>query len=244
MGPVGRWIPLLALAGLCMAPGAAAVAATVDAARVDAARAERHGTATGTGERLAGLAADLVEVPSRDRPVVGDARRAPLAASIPALPPSAEASRPAATPEPMVAGLDGTVEPAPAARAPIEPMPAPPAAHRDEPDAVSPPTRVFVHFSTLDAGGAEAARRLSRHLRDRGFGVADIRAVPFTIAMPRVRYFFADDRESARGLSRAFAEFRRDTGTLRQPVRLEDYAHYRPQPREGNVEVWLPSRRS
>ena len=66
---------------------------------------------------------------------------------------------------------------------------------------------MFVHFSTIAADGADEARRLVAYLRARGFAVADIRAVSFPIATPKVRYFFADDAAAARRLTGTLAEF-------------------------------------
>jgi hypothetical protein len=102
---------------------------------------------------------------------------------------------------------------------------------------------VFVHYSTTAADGAADARRLSHYLRTRGFDVADIRAVSYPIAVPRVRFFFAADATAARRLTGALAEYRLGSPHEQSAIRLQDYLHYRPLPQPGNIEVWLPSGR-
>lgn len=108
---------------------------------------------------------------------------------------------------------------------------------------ISPRSRVFVHYSTTAADGAADARRVSDYLRTRGFDVVDIRAVSYPIAVPRVRFFFAADATAARRLTGALAEYRLGLPHGQSAVRLQDYAHYRPLPQPGNVEIWLPSGR-
>jgi hypothetical protein len=112
-----------------------------------------------------------------------------------------------------------------------------------EAGAIGRRPRVFVHYSTTAAEGAADARRITDYLRARGFDVVDIRSVPYPIAVPRVRFFFAADASAARRLTGALAEYRLALPHGQSAVRLQDYAHYRPLPQPGNIEVWLPSGR-
>jgi hypothetical protein len=99
--------------------------------------------------------------------------------------------------------------------------------------------RVFIHHVAHGQEDAALARRLADHLRRRGFTVADIRPVDFSIGKPSVRYFFARDRAASRQLVEEVSRFFEETPS-QAPDEASDFTHYVPKPRPGNVEVWLP----
>jgi hypothetical protein len=99
--------------------------------------------------------------------------------------------------------------------------------------------RVFIHHVARHQADAALARQLADYLRRRGFIVADIRPVDFSIGKPSVRYFFARDRAASRQLVEEVSRFFEDTPS-QAPDEASDFIHYVPKPRPGNVEVWLP----
>jgi hypothetical protein len=100
--------------------------------------------------------------------------------------------------------------------------------------------RVFIHHVARQQGDAALARQLADYLRRRGFIVADIRPVDFSIGKPSVRYFFARDRAASRQLVEEVSRFFEETPS-QAPDEASDFTHYVPKPRPGNVEVWLLS---
>jgi hypothetical protein len=111
------------------------------------------------------------------------------------------------------------------------------------PDRPTPPAgeiRVFIHHFAGSGTNAALAERLAEHLRGRGFTVADIRPVDFSIGKTSVRYFFEDDRHASERLIDELGRFLEDAGA-RAPDRASDFTHFTPKPRPGNVEVWLPA---
>jgi hypothetical protein len=98
--------------------------------------------------------------------------------------------------------------------------------------------RVFIHHVAHHQEDAALARQLADHLRRRGFTVADIRPVDFSIGTPSVRYFFARDRAASQHLVEEVSRFFAETPS-QAPDEASDFTHYVPKPRPGNVEVWL-----
>jgi hypothetical protein len=99
--------------------------------------------------------------------------------------------------------------------------------------------RVFIHYVAHREADAALARRLADHLQRRGFTVADVRAVDFSIGKPSVRYFFAPDRAASWHLVEEVSRFFEET-PAQAAGEASDFTHYMPKPRPGNVEVWLP----
>ena len=108
-----------------------------------------------------------------------------------------------------------------------------------EDDRPATEIRVFIHHVARHQGDAALARQLADYLRRRGFIVADIRPVDFSIGKPSVRYFFARDRAASRQLVEEVSTFFEDAPS-QAPDEASDFTHYVPKPRPGNVEVWLP----
>jgi hypothetical protein len=99
--------------------------------------------------------------------------------------------------------------------------------------------RIFIHHVADQRDGA-LAERLADYLRGRGFTVADIRPVGFSIGKSSVRYFFARDRVASQRLVGELARFA-EGGTSLAPDHASDFTHFLPKPRPGSVEVWLPT---
>ena len=110
----------------------------------------------------------------------------------------------------------------------LDPPTSPPA------NAAAPRPRVFVHYA--EGGGSRAvarAERLADRVGDAGFAEVNLRSVPFAVETGSVRYFYAADR--------VFAERLIETlGGTETTWRLTDFTTYRPLPRPGTLEVWLP----
>jgi hypothetical protein len=73
-------------------------------------------------------------------------------------------------------------------------------------------------------------------LTSRSLGTVEARFVPVAIETPSIRYFHPEDRATAL----AVAELLDDLPTPGTVWRLGDFTDYRPLPRRGTVEVWLP----
>jgi hypothetical protein len=98
--------------------------------------------------------------------------------------------------------------------------------------------RIFIHHLADRQGDITLAQRLADHLRGRGFTVADIRPVEFSIGKPSVRYFFARDRAASQRLVEELHRFFEPDTSL-APEQASDFTHYLPKPRPRTVEVWL-----
>jgi hypothetical protein len=179
---------------------------------------------------------------------------APFEAALPASEPSPPVAAPAPpvtepaprdrlgppleAPEPSGLAPALTPRPEPEARAaPIEPAPpAEPAPQPEEPAATSLPgeVRVFIHHSAGDAAAAGRARTLAQRLQGAGTRAVIIRQVPFGIRGLSVRYFHDADRVTA---ARTLEVTRQMLGGATTP---SDFTTFRPSPRPGTIEVWLP----
>ncbi|MGF1552813.1 MAG: hypothetical protein ACFBWO_09960, partial [Paracoccaceae bacterium] len=134
---------------------------------------------------------------------------------------------------------DGAVAPIPlpraervAAMAPSLPAPAsPPEVPSDAPSAGAPaPARVVVHYAD---GALGRAAVLAERLRGRLAGAVELRRVPARVSRANLRFFHSADRPLAERVSSLLAP-------EAPPGRVRDFTHYRPLPRRGTVEVWLP----
>jgi hypothetical protein len=159
--------------------------------------------------------------------------------------PAAEMPAPAAP-------LTPPVTPGPPATAPKEPLPEPTqvvdppsiATHIIHPPppaepAILPP-RVVVHHGD----GAESravAEQLAAQLQSAGFGEVEVRAVPFQVATASIRYFYNEDRRGAERLVAAIGPFLSWHGRA-APSTPIGFTDFRPLPRRGTLEIWLPRR--
>jgi hypothetical protein len=99
--------------------------------------------------------------------------------------------------------------------------------------------RVFVHFSVGNDRAAARARALEETLRQRGVGIVGTVPVQFPIGRPSVRYFHPEDRVAA---IRLLGTARDQLAANREaPLAPSDFTSFRPSPRPGTLEVWLPS---
>ncbi len=187
-----------------------------------------------------------LNVPALRAPAVGvPALDAPAA---PALPP-ATAFRHLLT-ELDQAGPSGGTAPAPPPPAPPR-VAAPPDVPRTRvlqapPGVVPPPPgiavanpefsrrRVFIHYRGGSRRGAVVADDLARTL-DPQFARTVIRTVAATPGAAEIRYFFDDDAEAARALSRSL-------GGAHSPWRVRSFSGFAPSPSPGTLELWVPER--
>ena len=116
--------------------------------------------------------------------------------------------------------------------------PVPTPATEPEP-AVAASPRVFGHYSSEQPGAADAAAEVAGNLREQGFTVADIRAVPLRIDTASVRYFYPGDRAKAEALHDALGSALRGRGFSAGD--LKSMTGYDPAPRRGTLEVWVPA---
>ncbi|TBN42778.1 hypothetical protein EYE42_05000 [Paracoccus subflavus] len=141
-----------------------------------------------------------------------------------------------------------TSEPvAPSAPAPApQPTPAVSAAPRSGAPAAAPrrsvpetsaavPTRtlaqarVVIHYP--ERGGRARSEALVRLLRALDTGEVETRPVRHAVERQSIRYFHAADREMAGIVGEAVGGGR---------ATVSDFTFYRPLPRKGTIEVWLP----
>ena len=165
------------------------------------------------------------------------------------LPPAAQTPPPAVVPEPQPAP-EPAAGPAPAA-APVGPplaaadlpvVAAPVIAQPPAPPApgVAALPRIVIHHG-LGEESASVAEQLATQLRTAGYGEVLVRAVNFDVATASVRYFFLDDRAGAERLVRALGPFLSWHGRA-APSTPIGFTDFRPLPRPGTLEIWLPRR--
>jgi hypothetical protein len=64
----------------------------------------------------------------------------------------------------------------------------------------------------------------------------ELRSVDFSIATPRIRYFYADDAASAAALADILGPPANGSGSWQ----VQDFTYFRPGPTEGTVEIFVP----
>ena len=74
-----------------------------------------------------------------------------------------------------------------------------------------------------------------------GLRAVEVRAVPFDIGTASVRFFFDQDRSQAERLTAAIGPFLSWHGRARPSTPI-GFTDYRPLPRQGTLEIWLPRR--
>ena len=126
-----------------------------------------------------------------------------------------------------LAAREPEIEPLPASQAPTLP--------------VEQAVRVIVHYSAADRDSSEVAGRLAEQLQRAGLGMSEARPVPFRIGATSVRYFRAEDRGRADRLVAAVQPFLSWNGRA-APSTPIDFTDFRPLPRPGTLEIWLPGR--
>lgn len=143
-----------------------------------------------------------------------------------------------APPDPAPPG-SATPGPAPSRPArpvqvPAEPLASAPVARTD--DALPTPARtlaqarIVIHYS--ERRGRAAPEALARQLRAAGTAEVETRAVRQSVERLSIRYFHPADRRASEQLG----------GMLGAggPAEVADFTFYRPRPRAGTVEIWLP----
>lgn len=143
--------------------------------------------------------------------------------TVPAGPaPAAPATAPAASPAPAAPARPAATAASPRNAAALRAQPARQTALSD--------ARVVIHRSAWAT--ARDAQALARRLRRSGAGEVEIRPVRLRLEKQSIRYFHAADRAVSETLGELVGRNGRGT--------VEDFTHYRPLPRRGTVEVWLP----
>lgn len=93
--------------------------------------------------------------------------------------------------------------------------------------------RVVIHYP--ERGGYERSQELTRLLRAVGTAEVETRAVRFAVDRQSIRYFHAADRD----VSGKIADLVGVAGGGGRET-VSDFTTFRPIPRDGTVEIWLP----
>jgi hypothetical protein len=134
------------------------------------------------------------------------------------------APAPAPVPEPAP-------EPRPASRVERPPVDRPRAAVAEaEPSRTLAQARVVIHYP--ERGGFERAEEIVRLLRALGTAEVETRPVRYAVERQSIRYFHAADREASAQISLALSGGGGETPS--------DFTFFRPSPRRGTIEIWLP----
>ncbi|MFC0202367.1 hypothetical protein [Paracoccus rhizosphaerae] len=166
---------------------------------------------------------------------------------LPPVPGRAEEPAPAPVPAPAPPEKPAPpVEAAPQPSTPVEqaaPRRSPPAAAPTAPRVFVPPAdgssrtlaeaRVVIHYP--ERGGYERSQELVRLLRAMGTGEVETRPVRYPVDRQSIRYFHAADRE----VSGVIGDLAGMLGAGGRET-VSDFTYYRPSPRNGTVEIWLP----
>lgn len=191
-------------------------------------------TATQAGAQANGNLPDAQDIWRHLPPLPGQTR-APAPAPEPE-PEPAPAPAPAPRPSPPAAAAPRSA--APIAAAPRRAAAAP--ARNDAPGATNPmisrtlaQARVVIHYP--ERGGYERSQELTRLLRAVGTAEVETRAVRFAVDRQSIRYFHAADRD----VSGKIADLVGVAGGGGRET-VSDFTTFRPIPRDGTVEIWLP----
>ncbi len=96
--------------------------------------------------------------------------------------------------------------------------------------------RIVVHYQN-DSPAAALANGLSNSLAlSKDPPEVELRPVDFTVATPRIRYFYADDADAAAALAAFLAPPASSNGW-----QIQNFTHFRPGPAVGTLEVFVPS---
>lgn len=172
----------------------------------------------------------LPPLPGQSREPAPEPAPAPAPAPNPKPAPSALAtSRPVAPPEAPPRSAP-TPAPAPVIRSDA-PSPVMPMASRTLAQA-----RVVIHYP--ERGGYERSQELERLLRAVGTAEVERRAVRYAVDRQSIRYFHAADRDVSGSIADLIGVA---GGGGRETV--SDFTTFRPTPRNGTIEIWLPESR-
>jgi hypothetical protein len=162
----------------------------------------------------------------------------------PAAPPASVLPAPATAPpgtDPAEVGRPIEAREPPVVAAPMErPAQAPAPAPSPAEPAAAPSPRVVVHHGN-DRESRAVAEQLGSQLLSADFGAVEVRAVTFAITTASVRYFFDQDRAGAERLATAIGPFLSWHGRA-APGTAIGFTDFRPLPRQGTIEIWLPRR--
>jgi acyl transferase domain-containing protein len=101
--------------------------------------------------------------------------------------------------------------------------------------------RVFVHYSRSPEDARRVAAEVALYLASRGYEIADLRDVGFSVSKSRVRYFFVADTRRAEQVAAHLDDYLARATDADGRTSVQDYTWYKPQPRPGTIEVWIGS---
>ena len=96
--------------------------------------------------------------------------------------------------------------------------------------------RIFIHFQGGSPAAARANELSSSLAAAKDAPEVELRNVTYTIATPRIRYFYADDADAATALAALL-----DPANDGSSWQVQDFTHFRPGPAEGTLEVFVAS---
>ena len=131
---------------------------------------------------------------------------------------------PAPTPRPPASAAPRPGAPAIAARLRV------PKAAAAVPSRTLAQARIVIHYP--ERGGYERSEKLVRLLRTAGTAEVETRPVRYSVERQSIRYFHAADRDVSGVIGDLVGGGGRAT--------VSDFTFFRPSPRNGTVEIWLP----
>ncbi|MCZ0964245.1 hypothetical protein [Paracoccus benzoatiresistens] len=134
------------------------------------------------------------------------------------------APKPLPKPTPPASAAPRSSAPAAAAR------PSAPEATAAAPSRTLAEARVVIHYP--ERGGYERSEELMRLLRIMGTAEVETRPVRYPAERQSIRYFHAADRDVSGIIGDMVGGGGRAT--------VSDFTFYRPFPRNGTIEIWLP----
>ena len=152
-------------------------------------------------------------------------------------PPPAPAPAPSPKPAPSAAPRPAASnEPAPRRASPAPTRRATPEAATPEWPRTLAEARVVIHYP--ERGGYERSQELVRLLRAVGTAEVESRAIPYAVDRQSIRYFHAADQD----VTGRIADLVGMTGGGGRET-VSDFTTFRPTPRNGTIEIWLPETR-
>ena len=105
------------------------------------------------------------------------------------------------------------------------------------PAALADNLRIVIHYQSGSAGSARASNLSSTLDEIKDPLAVELRSVDFTIASPRIRYFYSSDAAAAASLAEVLAPSVNGGGDWQ----VQDFTHFRPGPSAGTIEVFVPA---
>ena len=158
-------------------------------------------------------------------PLPGQAAE-PAPVPAPEVPPTPRPERPAAA----IPAPSAPVAATPVSTPSVTPRPSPPAVTSPMSSRTLAQVRVVIHYP--ERGGFQRSEELVRLLRAVGTGEVETRPVRYAVDRQSIRYFHAADRDVSGAIGDMVGGGGRAT--------VSDFTFFRPTPRDGTIEIWLP----